>query len=285
MRIGFSRSWPFRLEMIMVLLLLYILAGGLLMTQVGPWTAVRHTVINGLIVAAWLGSSALILRGTPVPPLPKVRRPRFELAWMLIGLITIAVMAAASYGNWWSQPRRLVTILMYIITLLPFLVLRYPLVNLGLLWPPQRAWLALLAVILINIAAAIVFQVLPRDILPAETSGDLSQGINSPWSAMLLFVNILLVAAIPEELFFRVSLIPRLATYLPVGWAILIQALLFSALHLPQRVVGYGEPWLAALGYLLAVDNGIIGGYLWWRTRSLPLLVLLHLFAYARFGI
>jgi hypothetical protein len=42
---------------------------------------------------------------------------------------------------------------------------------------------------------------------------------------------------------------------------------------------------ILAAGYLLSVDNGLIGGYLWQRTRSLPLLVILHMFAYPRFGV
>jgi hypothetical protein len=50
-------------------------------------------------------------------------------------------------------------------------------------------------------------------------------------------------------------------------------------------MIVYERPLLLALGYLIKPDNGLIAGYLWYRTRSLPLLVLIHLFAFARFGI
>jgi hypothetical protein len=61
--------------------------------------------------------------------------------------------------------------------------------------------------------------------------------------------------------------------------------LLFSAAHLPQQIIGLGHPWPLALAFtVLTPANGLIAGYLWWKTRSLPLLVLLRLFAYARIG-
>jgi hypothetical protein len=72
---------------------------------------------------------------------------------------------------------------------------------------------------------------------------------------------------------------------MPLGWAILVQALLFNAGHLPQRLILYQEPLLLSLGYLISPDNGLISGYLWQRTSSLPVLLVPHLLAYPRFGI
>lgn len=97
--------------------------------------------------------------------------------------------------------------------------------------------------------------------------------------------QLLLLATLPEELYFRAYLQPRLAHYLPVGWAIVLQALLFSAAHLPQHVIRFGYSWPLVLAELFSSGNGMIGGYRWWRTRSLPLLTVLHLFAYPRFGL
>ncbi len=52
-----------------------------------------------------------------------------------------------------------------------------------------------------------------------------------------------------------------------------------------MHLVAYRQPLLLSAAYLMAVDNGLIGGYLWYRTKSLPLLLLLHLFVYPRFGV
>ena len=117
------------------------------------------------------------------------------------------------------------------------------------------------------------------------SAGDLANQITGPMSVIVLITGLLVRAALPEELLLRVTLQPRLARFLPLGWAILMQALLFMAAHLPQQIIQYHRPLILASGYLLTVDNGLIGGYLWYRTRSLPLLVILHLFAYPRFGI
>ncbi|HEY4656338.1 MAG TPA: hypothetical protein VIH22_17595 [Cyclobacteriaceae bacterium] len=55
--------------------------------------------------------------------------------------------------------------------------------------------------------------------------------------------------------------------------------------QLPQGLIRYEESWPIALAGVFTIANGIIAGYLWNRTRSLPLLVLLHLFAYIRIGL
>ena len=67
---------------------------------------------------------------------------------------------------------------------------------------------------------------------------------------VVLLLTLLVGAALPEELLMRVKSQPRLARFVPLGWAILIQAPLFAAAHLPQKPIGYEEPWLVALGSL-----------------------------------
>jgi membrane protease YdiL (CAAX protease family) len=72
---------------------------------------------------------------------------------------------------------------------------------------------------------------------------------------------------------------------MPLGWAIVVQALLFSALHLPRSVLRLGYAWPLALASVFHLCNGVLGGYLWSKTRSLPLLAALHLFAYPRIAL
>ncbi len=77
---------------------------------------------------------------------------------------------------------------------------------------------------------------------------------------------------------------PRLAHYVGLSWAIFLQAFLFAAGHLPQKLLSNELPLSVAIAYTLLLDNGLIAGYLWRRERSLLLLALLHLFAFPRFG-
>lgn len=74
----------------------------------------------------------------------------------------------------------------------------------------------------------------------------------------------LLLAALPEEWFFRAYFMTRLGT----GWrANLITALLFSVLH------GLTRSWTTALLVLLP---SLFYGWLYQRSRDLTLLVLVH---------
>ncbi len=74
----------------------------------------------------------------------------------------------------------------------------------------------------------------------------------------------LLLAALPEEWFFRAYFMERLGR----GWrANLITSLLFAVLH------GLARGWLT--GLLVALPS-LFYGWLYQRTRDLPLLVLLH---------
>jgi membrane protease YdiL (CAAX protease family) len=142
-----------------------------------------------------------------------------------------------------------------------------------------------LGIIVLNVLAGVLFQILPPGEGVTAQGEDLSQQLSGPLSVLLLLLGLLLRAALPEELVLRVGLQPRLAAFVPAGWAIILQALLFSAGHLPQQLLAYDHPLLLGLAYLLPIENGLIAGYLWHRTRSLPLLLLVHLLAFARFGI
>jgi membrane protease YdiL (CAAX protease family) len=83
-------------------------------------------------------------------------------------------------------------------------------------------------------------------------------------SAMAFAVATLLMAAIPEEWFFRAYFMARAGN----GWrANLIASLLFSLLH------GLTQGWPAAIRVFAP---SLFYGWLYQRTRDLPLLVLVH---------
>ena len=280
-----SAAQPFTWPIIMVIVLLYAIAGVIVAWQVGPWTAVRQVIINGLIVLAWLWSAHKILADEAIPALPPIRQPAAELVYgFAIWCLAVAFAALWYAGVTWVPPTS-VPVLMVGGVLALFLIRRYPPSALGLTKPTRRGWLAVTAVILVNFAAGALFQILPRDVQEASYAGDMAQQITGIGSVVLILLGLLLKAAIPEELLLRVTLQPRLAQFVSLGWAILLQAALFSTAHLPQHLIGYQEPPLLALASLLPLDNGLIAGYLWHRTRSLPLLLLAHLFAFPRFGI
>jgi membrane protease YdiL (CAAX protease family) len=77
-------------------------------------------------------------------------------------------------------------------------------------------------------------------------------------------VSTLLLAAVPEEWFFRAYFMARVGN----GWrANLIASLLFSLLH------GLTQGWPAAIRVFAP---SLFFGWLYQRTRDLPLLVLVH---------
>ena len=82
--------------------------------------------------------------------------------------------------------------------------------------------------------------------------------------AMPYALSTLLLAALPEEWFFRAYFMPRLGS----GWgANVVASLLFSLLH------GLARSWETAL---LVLGPSLFYGWLYQRTRNLPLLVLTH---------
>jgi len=276
---------PFTKEIVLTIGVVYTIAGIILYQQVGVWEMIRHVIVNGVMVFTWLWSAHWILRKTSLPQPTTIRYPVAELAWVLTSLILLMGYAANKYAGWVALPTWVYYLLVYGTVLGIFVGLRNPIKNMGLTWPTKSGWLAVMAVILINFAAGVLFQLLPPGEAISVPAHDLASQIAGPLSIFVLVAGLLFRAALPEELFFRVTLQPRLARFLPIGWAILLQAMLFMTAHLPQQVINYQRPLILALGYVLTVDNGLIGGYLWYRTRSLPLLIILHLLAYPRFGI
>jgi membrane protease YdiL (CAAX protease family) len=81
-----------------------------------------------------------------------------------------------------------------------------------------------------------------------------------------IFVN-----ALPEELFFRGLLLPRLEKVFsnPLN-ALVVAALLFNATHVPAALVNGAAPLNALLDVIsIGYPSGLIWGYLYMRTRSI----------------
>jgi membrane protease YdiL (CAAX protease family) len=262
---------------------LYLAGGLIILVEVGPWAAIRDGAVNGLLVAAWLLAAHWLLRHEPLPSLP-LRRPRLELLYSLLLLALTLLLVANAYTAFLPLPPRAFVWVIYAGVLLLLGLTRYPAEAWGLSWPSGRGWAALLAVILLNVTAGVLRALLPPSESQALVGVDMAEGLTSAAAVLLALLSILVGAALPEELLLRVTLQPRLARFVGISWAIFLQALLFSLGHLPQKLFANELPPLLALAYTLLLDNGIIAGYFWYRQRSLPLLLLLHLFAFPRFG-
>jgi membrane protease YdiL (CAAX protease family) len=98
-------------------------------------------------------------------------------------------------------------------------------------------------------------------------------GVPTPAGAL----SYLMVAALPEEFLYRALLQRRLAAQLrdPLV-AVVIAAIVFGLMHLPVMTRNYGWPW--GLFFSLGVNafGGALIGYLYQRSKSLWLAVLVH---------
>jgi len=111
------------------------------------------------------------------------------------------------------------------------------------------------------------------------------------WAIPIAFSWLILEAGLTEEVLFRAVLQTRLAAFLRnEPGAIFVTAALFGLAHAPglylrggslaEGLTGPPTPALV-VAYSIAVISpaGFVFGVLWWRTRSLTLLVLLHAWA------
>lgn len=86
---------------------------------------------------------------------------------------------------------------------------------------------------------------------------------------ILLALLVVCVAPFVEELVFRGVLLSGLASRMPVGWAIVLSALIFGCVHLPD----FGFAWYPVPALVLL---GIASAWLRIRTRSLWPSITLH---------
>jgi membrane protease YdiL (CAAX protease family) len=129
---------------------------------------------------------------------------------------------------------------------------------------PQAEWrlLGLGAVLLLALRMVESFLPMPKD-TPFEHLFD------QPRDAYLLSIIAVSFAPLMEELFFRGLLYPVLARRMGMVWGILLTALPFGLIHLPQ----YGWAWGAALVIFLV---GVVCGAVRAATKSVAASFLVH---------
>lgn len=129
---------------------------------------------------------------------------------------------------------------------------------------PDAAWglLALGAVMLFALT-------LLQNLLPMPKDTPFEHLFDRPRDAYLLSIIAVTVGPLMEELFFRGLLYPVLARRLGVLWGILLTALPFGLIHLPQ----YGWAWGAALVIFLV---GVVCGAVRAATKSVGASFLVH---------
>jgi membrane protease YdiL (CAAX protease family) len=239
-------------------------------------------LINLILIAVY---ALIIHRMTPaVPAVEPVKRPRLELS-LALGLLALTlVVQLIDFGVWQAQPvygwvrgffadiyRGIdtlaipapfgeemfwavsTTIKQLIPTLLVFLLLGYGRRGMGLAQPHWK-----LSGVLLGITAAfgLFTGVLLRAPLP---------------EVLVLYGIGIFINALPEELFFRGMLLPRLEKLFanPLN-ALMISAVLFNLIHVPIEL-NHGETLIRALlnVFSTAYPSGLIWGYLYLRTRSI----------------
>lgn len=161
-----------------------------------------------------------------------------------------------------------------------------PLAPLRLLWTtrwtvPRVIGAAVVAFIVLRLLTALI-------VSPSLTSEDHPQraltesltqlaDAHSPWLSLLVAG---LLAPLVEEILFRGVLLTALARHISFGWANLIQATLFGALHLSAPLFPFflimgliGSELMRRSGGLFApilvhvINNAVALGALWWLTE------------------
>lgn len=89
----------------------------------------------------------------------------------------------------------------------------------------------------------------------------------SSTNLLILIIIMVFIIGLIEELIFRSILQTSLEEFLGPAWGIFLSSLLFGIMHST-----YGTPYEMAYTFLL---GGFLG-YLFYRTRSLPLVVMIH---------
>jgi membrane protease YdiL (CAAX protease family) len=242
---------------------------------VGSWEAVRSFAVEALILAAmfWVARQYLPWEDAERE---RLKTPRFELAAGIVSYLLIlgGLLASFNQANAWPW---LAAGLLIPITIM--LVHRYGADSWGLRFSRDRDWIVLAVISLLVVGLSRIFDILlPQGELVGPRDAQLLQ---IPLGSFLNF----LLSALLVEFFFRVYLQPRLAAYISGRWALFLQAVLYSLAFLPLYILDRGYPLPYALATTLVLTNGVMAGYFWRKTGSLPLLVLLHMLAFFRYGL
>ena len=129
---------------------------------------------------------------------------------------------------------------------------------------PQSVWKLLLLGGLTLIVLGMLQSLLP---MPKDTPFE--HLFDRPRDAYLLAIIAVTLGPLMEELFFRGFMYPVLARRMGAAWAIVLTALPFGLIHLPQ----YGWAWGAALVIVLV---GVVCGVVRAMTRSVGASFLVH---------
>jgi uncharacterized protein len=129
---------------------------------------------------------------------------------------------------------------------------------------PQSVWklLALGAVMLFALGML-------QSLLPMPKDTPFEHLFDRPRDAYLLAIIAVSIGPLMEELFFRGFMYPVLARRMGVAWGIVLTALPFGLIHLPQ----YGWAWGAAL---VIVAVGVVCGVVRAATHSVGASFLVH---------
>ena len=108
----------------------------------------------------------------------------------------------------------------------------------------------------------------------------LAQGVTEPHSLLVCSAIYLFEAALPEEFLYRALLQTRLEAFFKDRLApVAIAALVFGFMHLPINSAMHGWPLSVAFCVGANAFGGFLLGYVYYRTGSLWLAVLLHAWA------
>jgi len=258
-----------------------LMAIGLVVTliTVGPGEATRSFLAEAIILAATFAVARQYLPWKDAPK-ERIKGPRRELIMGLIGYALVLYGATGHFRGQTSWPWLVAAMLLPVVAM----------VSAGYgprawgLRIPKPAEIGVLAVVILLVygLSRVLGAVLPARELAGNAGENAIAGVFTMLRSGPLMI---VVAAALVEIFFRVYLQPRLAAYLPGRWAVVVQSVLYSASFLPLYLIGNRYPTAYAAALVLVLTNGVLAGYFWRKTGNLWLLILLHLFAFARYGL
>jgi len=129
---------------------------------------------------------------------------------------------------------------------------------------PQAEWRLLGLGVLLLVGLSMLESVLP---MPKQTPFE--KLFARPRDAYLLSIIAISLGPLVEELFFRGMLYPVIVRRMGVFWGIILAALPFALMHLPQ----YGYAWVAMLVIFIV---GVVCGAVRAATRSVAASFLVH---------
>lgn len=228
----------------------------------------------------------------PVPTAPPVENPLWS-GWdvLLIAALTMVTMVVLQFGlvlayQWLRYPHEtffevaqkvgeapLLLIVLQFLTYIPVAAFMFLLVEgkyhvpfwQAIRWDWPRSEWKLLA---LGVATFVTLGLL-QSLLPMPKDTPFEHLFDRPRDAYLLAILAVSIGPLMEELFFRGFLYPVLARRMGVAWGIVLTALPFALLHLPQ----YGWAWGAALVIFLV---GVVCGLVRAATRSVAASFLVH---------